>query len=90
MKKQLHLTIVGRVQGVFFRAEACKKARELGLTGWVKNTSEGHVEAVAQGGEDALVKFYEWCEKGSERALVKLVRAKAEDVTENFEGFEIR
>ena len=89
MKKQMRLKIIGKVQGVFFRAEAAKKALELGVTGWVRNTAEGHVEAVVQGEENSLLKFYEWCEKGPERALVKLVSVKVEDAAEEFKDFLI-
>ncbi len=48
-RAQAHLRIRGRVQGVFYRATACDKARELGLSGWVRNLSDGSVEAVACG-----------------------------------------
>lgn len=48
-KSQAHITIHGRVQGVFFRANTVKKAQEIGLTGWVKNQPDGTVEALVQG-----------------------------------------
>lgn len=45
----MHLVIHGRVQGVFYRASAQKKATELGLMGWVKNRIDKTVELVAEG-----------------------------------------
>lgn len=87
MKKQLHLKIFGRVQGVFFRAQACEKARELGLTGWVRNTSDGAVSAVAQGEEAALQEFLAWCKKGPPRAKVAKIKIKWEEPVEKFQNF---
>jgi len=49
--KQIHILISGFVQGVGFRAFTVKKARNLGLTGWVRNLKNGRVEAVVQGEE---------------------------------------
>ena len=47
-----HAVISGRVQGVFFRAEAAARARSLGLAGWVRNLPDGTVEAVFEGPEE--------------------------------------
>jgi acylphosphatase len=57
MKKQIHAYYSGRVQGVGFRFTAESVARELGITGWVKNLSDGRVEVVAEAGESALKDF---------------------------------
>ena len=47
-----HVVISGRVQGVFFRASTKNKAEELCLTGWVRNRSDGTVEACFEGEEN--------------------------------------
>ncbi len=46
-----HILFYGRVQGVGFRFYSVSKARQLGLTGWVKNLYDGSVEMEVQGGE---------------------------------------
>ena len=48
-KVRKHIIFSGRVQGVGFRYTACYLARPLGLTGWVKNLTDGRVEAELQG-----------------------------------------
>lgn len=87
--KQVYLKIIGRVQGIFFRAEAEEKARLLGLAGWVRNTSDGAVEILAQGEEAPLNKFIEWCHKGPERAGVENVIVEPQELKEKFENFSI-
>lgn len=82
--------ISGIVQGVFFRAHAQKTATELTLTGWVRNTSDGMVEAVAEGDEKPLEKFISWCRKGPPSARVDSVAVEWEDATNEFTGFNIR
>jgi acylphosphatase len=47
----VHLLIEGEVQGVFYRATAKEIADKLGITGWIKNTWEGNVEAMVTGNE---------------------------------------
>ncbi|MDB5209085.1 MAG: hypothetical protein JWR72_4160 [Flavisolibacter sp.] len=80
--KTIHLLIKGKVQGVFYRATAKEKASGLKLSGWIKNTRDGHVEAVASGEEDDLQSFIAWCKKGPPGAQVKSV-----EITETQEKF---
>jgi len=77
------LEITGRVQGVFYRKWARDAARSLGLRGFVRNRSDGSVEAVVAGPQESIDAFAEACRKGPERAQVSSVRrsaAKASDV----------
>ena len=84
------ILISGKVQGVFFRYEASEKAKELGLFGWVRNTKDGSVEALAQGEEKALTAFIEWCKKGPNRADVKNVEIEWQTPTDEFRDFSIQ
>jgi acylphosphatase len=67
------ILIKGKVQGVFFRASAKKIAEELSLTGWIKNTRSGDVEALVTGNDNAVMQFIEWCHKGPREAVVNAV-----------------
>lgn len=61
-KIRRHIIFYGRVQGVGFRYYSVNKARQLGLTGWVKNLYDGSVEMEVQGEEvkiDELILFLE-------------------------------
>ncbi len=66
----IHLLIKGKVQGVYYRASAREQAVKLALTGWVKNTPEGAVEAMVTGDETSLQQFIAWCRQGPSRAIV--------------------
>lgn len=84
----VHLLIKGKVQGVFYRASAKDVAEQLKLTGWIRNTVDGDVEAVACGDEDRIKEFIEWCNKGPRKAEVyKVVVTEKEE--EHFESFRI-
>ena len=88
--QRLTLKIHGRVQGVYFREDTEKLARELGLVGYVKNLSDGTVEVVVEGEEGALKKLLEWCKIGPQRAVVENVDVKWREVEKsNFDGFKI-
>ena len=70
MNKRLHLIIHGRVQMVAFRYSTRRKANSLGITGWVRNNSDGTVEAIFEGEEDKLKEILEYCHKGPMLAKV--------------------
>lgn len=77
------LVVVGRVQGVGFRAYAEREADRLGLAGWVRNEPDGTVVAHAEGPADAVDAFVRWCHDGPPWARVERVDAHpAEDAGE--------
>ena len=63
----------GRVQGVFYRATAAHRARELGVTGHAKNLADGRVEVLAYGEPDAVEAFINWLWTGSSASKVTSV-----------------
>ena len=82
-----HLIIEGLVQGVFFRATTEEVARRQGVRGWVKNNSNGTVEAVFEGHEDAVKKVIGWCRSGPPRARVDRVDVRWEEYKDEFDDF---
>lgn len=68
-----HIFILGRVQGVFYRNWTVKKARQLGLSGWVRNRIDGKVEAVILGKNSDVKKMIEWFWQGPPLAKVEKV-----------------
>lgn len=84
--KALHITVSGRVQGVFFRASAKQEADRLGLSGRVCNEPDGSVSIDVQGDEKALSHFMAWCHHGPSGARVAKVRAE-EMNPKTFQGF---
>ena len=83
-----HIFVSGRVQGVFFRANTVDKARSLGLVGWVRNISDGRVEAVFEGPNKTVEQMIEWCKHGPEGAEVYDVVIDYEDATGEFKEFK--
>ena len=90
MKSRAHVVISGRVQGVWFRASTKDKAQQLGLTGWIKNTSEGNVEAVFEGEEKLINEMLDWCHHGPPLAQVENIEVKKQEPINGFNGFFIR
>jgi acylphosphatase len=79
----------GRVQGVFFRDTARRMARSRGVSGWVRNTREGTVEAAFEGDPEAVESMVRWCREGPRGAAVERVEV-AEEEPEGLTEFRIR
>ena len=90
MKKRIHITVSGRVQGVFYRARTEEKALSLNLLGWVRNLSNGDVEIVAEGEESDLENLAAWCRQGPPSAVVTSVDVAWEETGDDLERFAIR
>ena len=61
---QAHVYISGFVQGVGFRAYVRSKARKMGVTGWVRNLTDGRVEGVFQGEKEVVLRLISLCNRG--------------------------
>jgi acylphosphatase len=73
--KAIHCIIHGRVQGVGYRAWTAKNAQKLGLSGWVRNRTDGTVEAVFAGDDTIVDEMLDACKKGPLAARVKQIDA---------------
>ncbi len=90
MKKTVNVVVSGKVQGVWFRANTKNKAEQLGVTGWVKNSPGGTVEACFEGDEHQVQEMIEWCHRGPPRAKVEKVEVKNQESTRGFDNFSIK
>ncbi len=88
--ERLRVVVSGRVQGVWYRASTQQQARTLGLSGWVRNCSNGDVEWAAEGSRAALEALATWCASGPPMARVQSVERFWETATEEYEDFTIR
>lgn len=87
--KTIQLTISGKVQGVFYRQSAKRKAEALGIKGWILNQEDRSVLATVSGDENQLDEFVNWCRKGPLGARVDHVSVQNLP-EESFEDFRIR
>ena len=86
MKMTLRLVIHGRVHGVNFRESMRSNAENMGVAGWVRNRSDGTVEAVVYGESAAIDAIVRWAHHGPDLAYVEQVEIKPEDgIYTNFE-----
>ncbi len=89
-KVRAHVMITGRVQGVFFRMETRRAVERIGdLTGWVRNTHDGSVEAVFEGDKAKIDSALKWCQQGSPHSIVEHVDVDWEEYTGEFSGFDV-
>jgi acylphosphatase len=86
---QAHVYVAGRVQGVGYRANTERQARQLSLTGWVRNLPDGRVEAVFEGARPQVEAMLNWCHKGPISARVSEVQVMF-NPAEGLESFQVR
>lgn len=86
----IHAFVSGRVQRVWFRQSTKDTALSLGLTGWVRNLSDGRVELMASGEEQAVRQLEAWLSRGPKLANVSEVVTETLPEFESFTGFEVR
>jgi acylphosphatase len=85
----LHLTIHGRVQGVWYRESARQQAETLGLSGYARNNPTGTVSIEVEGPAEAIAQFVAWCKRGPALAHVSRVE-QMEGEPQGFQGFVVR
>ncbi len=87
--KSVRVVVHGEVQGVFFRDTVSSEAERAGVAGWVRNCPDGTVEALFEGGDEAVDGMVEVCRNGPERAGVERLEAEAVE-PEGRSGFSVR
>ncbi len=85
-----HVIVHGSVQGVWFRASTREEALRLSVTGWVRNLSDGSVEAVFEGAKKSVEEIVAWCHRGPSGAEVSKVDIAWEKFRGEFSQFDIR
>lgn len=89
-KVRKHVYLSGRVQGVGFRAFTQRTAQRLEVNGWVKNLSDGRVEAVFAGPKEEVDKILAQVKKGPSFAEVNNIEITDETYQGEYDNFEIR
>ena len=82
-----HLIVEGRVQGVYYRANTADTANKHDVCGWVKNYTDGTVEAMLEGEAESVERVIAWCRVGPPRARVDTVKVEYLDYSGEFDGF---
>ena len=85
-----HLLVSGRVQGVFYRASTREVALRHHLTGWVRNLSDGRVEALLEGEKGNIEKVIEWCRSGPPAAAPTNLEINWLNYSGSFSDFNMR
>lgn len=90
--RRLRLRFVGQVQGVGFRWTSMGVARELGLTGWVRNELDGSVTAEIQGSADHVGAFFSQMLEAYRRHPIRYTVEEREDIplVEGEDDFVVR
>lgn len=87
--KSVRVVVHGEVQGVFFRDSVSREAERAGVAGWVRNCSDGTVEARFEGDDEAIDGMVDFCRSGPGHASVERVETEAVE-SEGRSGFSVR
>ncbi len=90
MNIRVSVVVHGLVQGVSFRHYTCRRAQELGVTGWVRNLPDGSVEGLFEGDASAVNALVDWCRTGPPSAVVDRIEIREEQYSGQFSDFSIR
>jgi acylphosphatase len=85
-----HIFITGKVQGVFFRASTRSEAIKLNVNGWVRNVSDGRVEAIFEGKRENVEQLIEFCRVGPRAANVLRTDVRWGKFVGEFTGFTVK
>lgn len=85
-----HVVIRGYVQGVWFRASTRDEATRIGVSGWVRNLSDGSVDALFEGEKKKVEEIIGWCHRGPSGAQVSRVDISWEPYKGEYQNFNIR
>ena len=88
--QRVHVWVKGRVQGVGFRAHVQYSARQIGVTGWVRNVDYDTVEAVGEGDRAKLERFVEAVKTGPRNSQVDEANVEWQNATGEFRDFQLR
>lgn len=86
---RIHVVIEGRVQGVGFRFFTKEQAQKLELTGWVRNTFDGNVEAMAEGSKNNIEIWISHLQTGPRSAFVTTIKKDWLQAKGMFKSFQI-
>ncbi len=87
--RRCYVTVSGRVQGVGMRWATATQAERAGVAGWVRNLSDGRVEVVLEGEDEAVGEVLRWLHGGPPGARVEDVSVRTEEPLGE-QGFRIR
>ncbi len=87
--KRIRIIVAGKVQGVFFRQALKVMAKKNDVFGWVKNLSDGRVEAVLEGDQEKVSRLVEWSHGGPANARVEDVEIHNEKFSGEFLKFDV-
>ncbi|MBY0098287.1 acylphosphatase [Mesobacillus maritimus] len=87
---QLQIVVSGKVQGVGYRYFAQMKAVQFGITGWVKNRTDGAVEMVTTGTKENLDLFIEEISRGNPFSKVDQIEINEISLAEKYQSFTIK
>ncbi len=88
--QRVHVWVKGRVQGVGFRAHVQYSARQIGVTGWVRNVGDDIVEAVGEGDRDRLDRLVDAMKRGPIGSQVDESNVEWQNATGEFRDFQMR
>ncbi len=87
--QRIRIIVTGKVQGVFFRQALKVMAKKNNIFGWVKNLTDGRVEAVLEGDEKKVSRLVEWSHGGPANARVEDVEIHNEKFSGEFSKFDV-